>query len=155
MISAFTLRALSAPLPAGVARRSDRRRLGPRDRLACGSARRRCSRRLPPFDPEGFSYEIVGMRIDRKRLEEVRRRNDVERLLVFGSVARGEETEQSDVDLLVRFTKRKSLLDLVRIEREFSEALGRKVDLLTEGSLSPYLRDQILGQAAVLYERAA
>nr|PZM98694.1 MAG: hypothetical protein DIU74_13330 [Pseudomonadota bacterium] len=95
------------------------------------------------------------MRIDRKRLEEVRRRNDVERLLVFGSVARGEETEQSDVDLLVRFTKRKSLLDLVRIEREFSEALGRKVDLLTEGSLSPYLRDQILGQAAVLYERAA
>jgi len=48
-------------------------------------------------------------------------------------VARGEETEESDVDLLVRFARPKSLLDLVRIEREFSEALGRKVDLLTEG----------------------
>jgi uncharacterized protein len=95
------------------------------------------------------------MRIDRKRLEEICRRNDVELLLLFGSAARGEDTEQSDVDLLVRFSKRKSLLDLVRIEREFAEALGRKVDLLTEGSLSPYLRDQILGEAAVLYERAA
>ena len=95
------------------------------------------------------------MRIDRNRLEEICRRNDIEVLLLFGSVARGEDTEQSDVDLLVRFSERKSLLDLVRIEREFSEALGRKVDLLTEGSLSPYLRDQLLGEAAVLYERAA
>ena len=99
--------------------------------------------------------EIVDMRIDRNRLEEICRRNDIEVLLLFGSVARGEDTEQSDVDLLVRFSERKSLLDLVRIEREFSEALGRKVDLLTEGSLSPYLRDQLLGEAAVLYERAA
>lgn len=95
------------------------------------------------------------MRINRKRLEEICRRNDIELLLVFGSVARGEETEQSDVDLLVRFSQRKSLLDLVRIEREFAEALGRDVDLLTEGSLSPYLRDRILGEATVLYERAA
>jgi len=70
-------------------------------------------------------------------------------------VARGEETEESDVDLLVRFARPKSLLDLVRIEREFSEALGRRVDLLTEGALSPYLRERILGEAAVLYERAA
>ena len=111
--------------------------------------------RYPPFDPERLLGEIDGMRIDRKRLEEICRRNDVELLLLFGSAARGEDTEQSDVDLLVRFSKRKSLLDLVRIEREFAEALGRKVDLLTEGSLSPYLRDQILGEAAVLYERAA
>lgn len=95
------------------------------------------------------------MKIDRKRLEEICRRNDIEVLLLFGSAARGTDTEQSDVDLLVRFNRRKGLLDLVRIEREFAEALGRKVDLLTEGSLSPYLRDQILGEAAVLYERAA
>ena len=111
--------------------------------------------RYTPFDPERHLSEIVDMRIDRNRLEEICRRNDIEVLLLFGSVARGEDTEQSDVDLLVRFSERKSLLDLVRIEREFSEALGRKVDLLTEGSLSPYLRDQLLGEAAVLYERAA
>jgi hypothetical protein len=73
------------------------------------------------------------MKIDRERVEEICRRNDIDTLLLFGSVARGEETEESDVDLLVRFARPKSLLDLVRIEREFSEALGRKVDLLTEG----------------------
>jgi hypothetical protein len=95
------------------------------------------------------------MKIDRERVEEICRRNDIDTLLLFGSVARGEETEESDVDLLVRFARPKSLLDLVRIEREFSEALGRRVDLLTEGSLSPYLRERILGEAAVLYERAA
>ena len=95
------------------------------------------------------------MKIDRERVEEICRRNDIDTLLLFGSVARGEETEESDVDLLVRFARPKSLLDLVRIEREFSEALGRKVDLLTEGALSPYLRERILGEAAVLYERAA
>lgn len=95
------------------------------------------------------------MKIDRERVEEICRRNDIDSLLLFGSVARGEETEESDVDLLVRFARPKSLLDLVRIEREFSEALGRRVDLLTEGSLSPYLRERILGEAAVLYERAA
>jgi len=88
-------------------------------------------------------------------VEEICRRNDIDTLLLFGSVARSEETEESDVDLLVRFARPKSLLDLVRIEREFSEALGRKVDLLTEGALSPYLRERILGEAAVLYERAA
>jgi hypothetical protein len=95
------------------------------------------------------------MKIDRERVEEICRRNDIDTLLLFGSVARGEETEESDVDLLVRFARPKSLLDLVRIEREFSEALGRRVDLLTEGALSPYLRERILGEAAVLYERAA
>jgi hypothetical protein len=95
------------------------------------------------------------MKIDRERVEEICRRNDIDTLLLFGSVARGEETEESDVDLLVRFARPKSLLDLVRIEREFSEALGRRVDLLTEGSLSPYLRERILSEAAVVYERAA
>lgn len=60
---------------------------------------------------------------------------------VFGSMVRGEATEKSDLDLLVKFTGRKSLLALVRLERELSAALGRKVDLLTEASLSPYLRE--------------
>jgi predicted nucleotidyltransferase len=77
--------------------------------------------------------------------------NDVVMLAVFGSVARGEVTEQSDVDLLVRFSERKSLLALVRLERVFSETLGRKVDLLTEAAISPYIRDHILNDLQVLY----
>ncbi len=81
--------------------------------------------------------------------------NDVALLRVFGSAARGEDTVQSDIDLLVEFTEPKGLLDLVGLEQEFEEALGRKVDLVTAGALSPYFRDQVLGEARVLYERAA
>jgi hypothetical protein len=71
---------------------------------------------------------------------------------VFGSVARGEATAQSDVDLLVKFSKGKSLLAVVSLERQMSEALGRRVDLLTEGDLSPYLRSRILRDVRVIYE---
>lgn len=78
--------------------------------------------------------------------------NDIAVLRVFGSVARGEDSEGSDVDLLAEFTTPKSLLDLVGIEQEFEEHLGRKVDLLTPASLSPYVRDRVLREARVLYE---
>ena len=71
---------------------------------------------------------------------------------VFGSAARGEITKQSDIDLLVKFSKRKSLLALVRLERELSNALGRKVDLLTEADISQYLRERILRELQVIYE---
>ncbi|MBN1661346.1 MAG: nucleotidyltransferase family protein [Anaerolineae bacterium] len=67
------------------------------------------------------------------------------------SMARGEATDQSDIDLLVRFSKRKSLLEMVKLEREVSHALGRKVDLLTEGAISPYLRDRVKRELRVIY----
>jgi uncharacterized protein len=95
------------------------------------------------------------MTLDRLVLAEICARNDIVRLRVFGSFARGDETEGSDLDLLADFAARKTLLDLVRIEREFSERLGVRVDLLTERSLHPKLRDRILGDARVVYERAA
>ncbi len=62
---------------------------------------------------------------------------------MFGSYVREEETPQSDIDIIVEFTERKSLLEIVGIEQELSEKLGMKVDLLTEKSISPYLIDQI------------
>jgi hypothetical protein len=79
------------------------------------------------------------------------RQHDVSMIGVFGSTVRGEARKDSDIDLLVRFSKRKSLLAVVRLERELSEALGRKVDLLTEGALSPYLRERILKEMRVIY----
>jgi predicted nucleotidyltransferase len=51
----------------------------------------------------------------------------------------------------VEFSERKSLLELVRIERELSEVLGIKVDLLTEKSISPYLIDTIKREMKVIY----
>ncbi len=95
------------------------------------------------------------MIIDVKRIAELCRAHDIGLLRVFGSVARGEEGPDSDLDLLVRFDKRKTLLDLIAIEDEFGLALGRKVDLVTEGALSPYIKDRVLREARVLYEHAA
>ncbi len=73
------------------------------------------------------------------------------KIAVFGSYARDEEQPGSDIDVLVEFSQRKSLLELVRIERELSELLGIKVDLLTEKAVSPYLIDTIREQMKVIY----
>ncbi len=89
---------------------------------------------------------------DTAKLIEICQQNDVSMIGVFGSVARGEATDHSDVDLLVRFSKRKSLLAHVALERQLSVALGRAVDLLTEAALSPYLRERILRNLQILYE---
>ena len=59
--------------------------------------------------------------------------------------------EESDVDFLASFTRRKSLLDLVRIERDLSGILGVKVDLVTEKSLSPYLIEPIKSEVKPIY----
>ncbi|MFQ5816320.1 MAG: nucleotidyltransferase family protein [Candidatus Hydrothermarchaeaceae archaeon] len=74
------------------------------------------------------------------------------RIAIFGSYARGEAAPGSDVDVLVEFAERKSLLDIVGIEQELSDALGVKVDLLTEKAISPYLIDRIKGEMVVIYE---
>lgn len=65
---------------------------------------------------------------------------------------RGEERIDSDIDIVVEFSDRKSLLEIVRIEREISEALGIKVDLLTEKSISPYLIDRIKKECEVIMD---
>ncbi len=73
------------------------------------------------------------------------------KVAVFGSYIRGEESQESDIDIIVEFSERKSLLELVRIERELSDVLGIKVDLLTEKSISPYLIDTIKREMEVIY----
>lgn len=107
------------------------------------------------FDRGTVDRQIAGMTINTAAVAEICARNDIERLRIFGSFAREEEHADSDVDMIADFSTRKSLLDLVRIEREFSERLGREVDLHTERGLSPYIRDRILREARVVYERAA
>ncbi len=73
------------------------------------------------------------------------------KIAVFGSYVRGEERPESDIDIIVDFPERKSLLELVRIERELSENLGIKVDLLTEKSISPYMIGAIKREMEVIY----
>ena len=78
---------------------------------------------------------------------------DPNKIAIFGSFARGEETDTSDLDLLVSFRKSFGLLQLVRMERELSELVGRKVDLLTERALkNERLKHYILKDLQVIYE---
>ena len=91
------------------------------------------------------------VKFDETALARLCQRHGVESLRLFGSAARGEERPDSDLDLLVRFTETKSLIEIVRIEREFEEYFGRPVDLVTEGALSPYIKSEVLAQASPLY----
>ena len=72
------------------------------------------------------------------------------RVRVFGSVIRGTATEASDIDLLVAFEPDRRLLDLIGFKQDLQELLGRKVDVVSEGGLSPYLKDRILQEAQPL-----
>lgn len=90
---------------------------------------------------------------NKKKLFEICKNNDIVFLAIFGSFVTGDFTEDSDIDLIARFSEPKSLLELVRIERLLSKVLGKKTDLLTEASISPYLRSRIEQEMEVVYER--
>ena len=90
-------------------------------------------------------------------LEEVRRIVDAHReellelgvasLMVFGSVARHEEGPDSDIDMLVEFSRPIGLLGLIRLRLFLEEQLGRRVDLGTPDSLRPMIREAALAEA--------
>jgi predicted nucleotidyltransferase len=69
---------------------------------------------------------------------------------VFGSVARGEADEQSDIDLLVEFEPNRSLLDHAGLWVELQELLGVKVDVVSERGLKPRIRQRVLQEAIPL-----
>jgi predicted nucleotidyltransferase len=71
-------------------------------------------------------------------------------LRVFGSVARGEDSPHSDIDLLVDMDPGRSLLDLVALGQDLEDLLQPKVDILTDGRVHPALRDRILSEARPL-----
>lgn len=59
---------------------------------------------------------------------------------IFGSFARGEQNESSDLDILIDFDETVNLLELIGLEQELSELLGMKVDLVTLKSVHPSLK---------------
>ena len=78
------------------------------------------------------------------------KRHGVKNVRVFGSLARGEGREGSDLDLLVTLAEGSSLLDLVGLKQDVEDLLHRPVDVVTERALSPYLRERVLAEAIPL-----
>lgn len=69
---------------------------------------------------------------------------------IFGSVARGEENADSDVDFLVELESGRSLLDRIALIQDLEDLLGKKVDVATVKGLREYIRDRILSEAVPL-----
>ena len=68
----------------------------------------------------------------------------VEKIGVFGSFSRGEETKSSDIDVLIEFSKPISMFRFIELEEFLSKILGRKVDLVSKKALKPRIKEQIL-----------
>ena len=69
---------------------------------------------------------------------------------VFGSVARGESSAASDLDLLIEMEEGRSLFDLIGFEQDLEDLIGCKVDVVTDGGLHPLLSDDIYRDATTL-----
>ncbi len=86
----------------------------------------------------------------RRAILELATRHGARNVRVFGSIARGEDRPDSDVDLLVDVEPGRSLLDVIALEQDLEALLGRPVDVQTDAGLSPYLQQRILAEAAAL-----
>jgi len=121
-----------------------------------------CSRRLeiqtPPARRPGPGSSMRGqlgpqaekLRRQRRRLLDAAERHGVGHLRAFGSLARGEATAESDVDLLVDLKSGHTLLDLAAFRREAGEILELPVDVATPDMLKDHIRDEVLGEALPL-----
>lgn len=76
----------------------------------------------------------------------------VKRAAVFGSVSRGDDGPQSDIDIIVSLGKPMGMFAYMGLIEEIEEKLGRKVDLLTEESLNKFLKPYILSDLKTIYE---
>jgi predicted nucleotidyltransferase len=95
--------------------------------------------------------------VDKRMLAEKRKailalaeRYGVYDVRVFGSVARGDSSERSDVDLLVKVRSGRSLFDLGGFLMDVQDLLGCKVDVLTDAGLKPRLRERVLREAVAV-----
>ncbi len=85
------------------------------------------------------------------QIKDICQKNNISYLGLFGSYARGEQTEKSDVDLLVKFGVPVGYFTLVDVQNTFQEFFNRKVDLVTEKAISKYMRPGIMKEVKTLY----
>lgn len=87
------------------------------------------------------------LRTLREILPELGNRYHVDTLGVFGSYVRDEQSPESDLDVLVTFSKTPGLLEFIGLENYLSDLLGIKVDLVMKAALKPHIGRRILGEA--------
>ena len=90
------------------------------------------------------------LRTHRQAIRDIVARHLASNARVFGSVARGDDAQGSDIDVLVDPMPGATLLDLGALQVELEEALGLQVDLLTPGDLPPKFRERVLREAVVV-----
>jgi hypothetical protein len=83
-------------------------------------------------------------------IHRIARKHNAEKVYVFGSCARKEETPESDVDLLVEFNQKATLFDQVDIRDEMHSLLNREVDVVSKRGLNPLIRQCVLAEAVEL-----
>ncbi len=88
----------------------------------------------------------------KQKVEPILKTHGVARASVFGSVAREDANEKSDVDILVKFSQPKGMIAYSRFVNELSSTLGREVDVVTESGLNPHLRPYIMKDMRIIYE---
>ena len=81
------------------------------------------------------------------KIKEIAKSNGIKEISVFGSVVRGEDNKESDVDFLVDLKEDKSLFDLIRFKQELEELLNLRVDVVTKRSIHSEIKDKILKEA--------
>ena len=69
---------------------------------------------------------------------------NIKKATLFGSYVRGDNTENSDIDMLISFPEETTLLDYVRLQRQLEEQLQKKVDIVSYNAISPLIKDSIL-----------
>ncbi len=87
---------------------------------------------------------------NRKKIYEIAAKHGVSNIRVFGSVARGEETKASDIDLLAEIGTKTSLMTLVKLEKSLEKEAGRKVQIISDKAVNKHLKKQIFSELIAL-----
>ena len=87
------------------------------------------------------------LRGNRREVLRIAAEHGARNVRVFGSIARGRGRPDSDIDLLVDLEPGRSLVDIVAIKQDLEDLLGRKIDVVTEAAISPYVGDRVLKEA--------
>lgn len=88
----------------------------------------------------------------KKKIVPILKQQGVLKAAVFGSAARGEMKKSSDIDILVKLAKNKTLLDFVGLKLDLEDELGMDVDVVSYGGIHPLLKNIILKEQKIIYE---